>query len=451
MEALRRLDDDGQHSVRELVAALRHRGPGQDRLLAVLGRSVALGDHLVGHPEHWSSVTAAHAAHRGAAPRRAGRRRRPPTGAASGTAYDALRVAYRRELLGIAALDLTAARAVDELPETAAALADLASAALEAALAIAREEVGEAAARCRLAVIGMGKCGGRELNYVSDVDVIFVVEPVGRRRTPDEAAALSAGTQLATSLMRACSTATGEGTLWPVDAALRPEGKNGPLVRTLESHRQYYERWAKTWEFQALLKARPVAGDPELGQAYLDAVRPDGLAGGRPARTSSRTCRRCAAGSSSTCPPAEADRQLKLGPGGLRDVEFSVQLLQLVHGRADESLRSGHDARGARGAERRRLRRPRRRRGARRGLPAAAHARAPDPAVPAAPHPPHAHRRGRPAPAGPRGRAPARRGHARWCRAVAGPGPRGAPDPRAAVLPPAADRRRPAEHRPRRG
>ena len=85
----------------------------------------------------------------------------------------------------------------------------------------------------------MGKCGGRELNYVSDVDVIFVVEPARRRDggPPDETATVAVGTQLATGLMRACSASTAEGTLWPVDAALRPEGKNGPLVRTVESHR----------------------------------------------------------------------------------------------------------------------------------------------------------------------------------------------------------------------
>ncbi len=341
MEALRRLDDDGQHSVRELVATLRHRGPGQDRLLAVLGSSVALGNHLVSHPDHWTSVTTA--------TRRTAGERRDDLVAAVGqqrrgerTAYDALRVAYRRELLGIAALDLTAERAVDELPETAAALADLACAALEAALAIAREEVGEAAGACRFAVIGMGKCGGRELNYVSDVDVIFVVEPAdgGDGGPPDETAIVSVGTQLATILMRACSASTAEGTLWPVDAALRPEGKNGPLVRTVESHRQYYERWAKTWEFQALLKARTIAGDPELGEAYLAAVRP--LVWQAASRDNFvedvQAMRRRV---EQHVPATEAARQLKLGPGGLRDVEFSVQLLQLVHGRADEALRSG--------------------------------------------------------------------------------------------------------------
>lgn len=334
--APRRRDDESGvgAQVAGLVAALRHRGPARDRLLAVLGASTALGDHLVAHPEHWSSVAQA----------------RPLTPAerveelvaavrapGTHTAYDALRIGYRRQLLGIAALDLTSGEPERALPEAAAALADLAEAALEAALVIARAELGEQAELCDFAVIGMGKTGGRELNYVSDVDVIFVAEP---REGVEEASAIAAATGLATHLMRACSTSTGEGTLWPVDAALRPEGKNGPLVRTIDSHRAYYERWAKTWEFQALLKARPVAGDRELGRAYIAAVNP--LVWQAASRDNFvedvQAMRRRV---EQHVPAGEAARQLKLGPGGLRDVEFSVQLLQLVHGRSDDSLRSG--------------------------------------------------------------------------------------------------------------
>lgn len=317
-----------------LVAALRHRGPARDRLLAVLGASTALGDHLVAHPEHWRSVADAR-------PRRPDERIHELVEAVRApgerTAYDALRIGYRRQLLGIAALDLTSGDPELALPEAAAALADLAEAALEAALVIARTEMGEQSELCDFAVIGMGKTGGRELNYVSDVDVIFVAEP---REGVEEASAIAAATGLATHLMRACSTSTGEGTLWPVDAALRPEGKNGPLVRTIDSHRAYYERWAKTWEFQALLKARPVAGDRALGDAYIAAVNP--LVWGAASRDNFvedvQAMRRRV---EQHVPAGEAERQLKLGPGGLRDVEFSVQLLQLVHGRSDDALRSG--------------------------------------------------------------------------------------------------------------
>ena len=334
--APRRRDDESGvgAQVSGLVAALRHRGPARDRLLAVLGASTALGDHLVAHPEHWSSVAQAR-------PLTPAERVEELVAAVSApgahTAYDALRIGYRRQLLAIAALDLTSGEPERALPEAAAALADLAEAALEAALVIARTEVGEQADLCDFAVIGMGKTGGRELNYVSDVDVIFVAEP---REGVDEASAIAAATGLATHLMRACSTSTGQGTLWPVDAALRPEGKNGPLVRTIDSHRTYYERWAKTWEFQALLKARPVAGDRELGAAYIAAVNP--LVWRAASRDNFvedvQAMRRRV---EQHVPSGEAARQLKLGPGGLRDVEFSVQLLQLVHGRSDDSLRSG--------------------------------------------------------------------------------------------------------------
>ena len=139
-------------------------------------------------------------------------------------------------------------------------------------------------------------------------------------------------------MIRVCSQSTPEGALFPVDPNLRPEGRDGPLVRTLASHRVYYERWAKTWEFQALLKARPVAGDLDLGQDYLAALGPMvWQAAQRPHFVADvQAMRRRVIGN---LPASEAARQLKLGPGGLRDIEFAVQLLQLVHGRTDESLR----------------------------------------------------------------------------------------------------------------
>ncbi|HYH34891.1 MAG TPA: bifunctional [glutamine synthetase] adenylyltransferase/[glutamine synthetase]-adenylyl-L-tyrosine phosphorylase, partial [Nocardioides sp.] len=313
------------------------------RLLSVLGMSTALTDHLARHPGHWRELTdpTLGSTREPAFAVRAGllravgadpEARSPVATVESPEALDALRVEYRRLLLRLAARDLAHGQGVDD---TAAELSDLAAATLDAALAIARAEVGEESGAARLAVIAMGKCGGHELNYVSDVDVIFVFEPT---EGADEIAAARAATQLAGHLMRACADHTAEGTLWPVDAALRPEGKAGPLVRTLASHRGYYERWAKTWEFQALLKARPVAGDLALGEEYAEMVRPmvwqaaqrEGFV------EDVQAMRRRVV---EHIPATEADRQLKLGAGGLRDVEFAVQLLQLVHGRVDESLR----------------------------------------------------------------------------------------------------------------
>ncbi|MSO27529.1 MAG: bifunctional [glutamine synthetase] adenylyltransferase/[glutamine synthetase]-adenylyl-L-tyrosine phosphorylase [Candidatus Nanopelagicales bacterium] len=313
------------------------------RLLEVLGMSEALGEFIIGHPEHWailgdaealalapaaSKVRAALLQAVGADPQLL----EPVADGNTAKILDRLRIGYRTHLLGIAARDLAGLAPMESV---ASWLSDLADGVLEAALAVARAGLPEGAPDCRFAIIGMGKCGGRELNYVSDVDVIFVAEAVGA----DELGALKTATDLATGVMRACNSVTAEGSIWEVDPALRPEGKQGALVRTIESHVGYYERWAKTWEFQALLKARPSAGDMELGSRYVDAVAPfvwsaadhDGFV------SDVQAMRRRV---EEHLPARIAERELKLGPGGLRDVEFSVQLLQLVHGRSDVMLRS---------------------------------------------------------------------------------------------------------------
>ncbi|MEU9999732.1 bifunctional [glutamine synthetase] adenylyltransferase/[glutamine synthetase]-adenylyl-L-tyrosine phosphorylase [Streptomyces sp. NPDC050848] len=311
-----------------LTATLLSAKPFRDRLLGVLGASEALADHLARHPKDWQVLVTYEAADLNPGVAEFER------GLAEATDPVSLRVAYRRCLLAIAARDVCGTA---EVAQTAAELADLATATLRAALAIARTAAPADAAHCRLAVIAMGKCGGHELNYVSDVDVIFVGEPV---EGADEGKAMQAATRLASHLMRICSETTVEGTIWPVDANLRPEGRNGPLVRTLSSHLAYYQRWAKTWEFQALLKARAVAGDPELGAEYIEAVSP--LVWQAAERENfvpdvQKMRRRVV----DNIPAAQVERELKLGPGGLRDVEFAVQLLQLVHGRGDATLHSG--------------------------------------------------------------------------------------------------------------
>ncbi|MFJ3333388.1 bifunctional [glutamine synthetase] adenylyltransferase/[glutamine synthetase]-adenylyl-L-tyrosine phosphorylase [Streptomyces sp. NPDC086766] len=313
---------------RELLDTLIAAKPLRDRLLGVLGASAALGDHLARHAGDWQALVTYEPRdlHPGV--------EEFERGLADATDPVSLRVAYRRCLLSIAARDVCGTITV---AETAAELADLATATLRAAHRLATSAAPDDAALCRLAVIAMGKCGGHELNYVSDVDVIFVGEAADGA---DEGKALRAATRLASHLMRICSETTVEGSIWPVDANLRPEGRNGPLVRTLSSHVAYYQRWAKTWEFQALLKARPVAGDRALGEEYVAALHP--LVWQAAERENfvadvQKMRRRVV----ENIPVAEVERELKLGPGGLRDVEFAVQLLQLVHGRADASLRSG--------------------------------------------------------------------------------------------------------------
>ncbi|MFI1409003.1 bifunctional [glutamine synthetase] adenylyltransferase/[glutamine synthetase]-adenylyl-L-tyrosine phosphorylase [Streptomyces sp. NPDC020707] len=316
---------------RELLDTLIAAKPLRDRLLGVLGASDALGDHLARHPLDWQALVTYEAQdlHPGVA--------EFEHGLAEADDPVSLRIAYRRCLLSIAARDVCG---TTDVTQAAAELADLATATLRAALSLAQAAAPEDADMCRLAVIAMGKCGGHELNYVSDVDVIFVGEPAEGTDPADEDTAMRAATRLAAHLMRICSETTVEGSIWPVDANLRPEGRNGPLVRTLSSHLAYYQRWAKTWEFQALLKARAVAGDVELGQEYVATLAPLvwQVAERENFVTDVQKMRRRVV---ENIPAAEIERELKLGPGGLRDVEFAVQMLQLVHGRVDTSLRSG--------------------------------------------------------------------------------------------------------------
>ncbi len=265
-------------------------------------------------------------------------------------AWVALRVRYRRLVARIAVHDLAAPDATEVLAEVAASLADAAAAALEASLSVARTRISgragvgglfprEEVAAARLAIIGMGKTGARELNYVSDVDVIFV----GGTSAADgeglsESRAIDIATRLAVQTMRGISGMEIEPPLWEVDANLRPEGKQGALVRSLDSHLSYYERWAKSWEFQALLKARAIAGDASLGEAYVSAVQPKVWTSA--ARENFvDSVQRMRERVTEHIPSGEVAYQLKLGPGGIRDVEFTVQLLQLVHGLADENVR----------------------------------------------------------------------------------------------------------------
>ena len=250
-------------------------------------------------------------------------------------AWDALRIRYRSQLARLTAWDLGQSDPVASIDDVTRALSDLAAAALDASIAVARRHVPfqpEEVAATRLAVIGMGKAGARELNYVSDVDVIFVVEAAAGFEVER---AVQVGTALAVQTMRGVHGVSQEPPLWEVDANLRPEGKDGALVRTLESHLAYYERWAKSWEFQAMIKARPLAGDRELGDRYVAGIAPkvwssasrDGFVEG---------VQRMRERVTENIPASEVDVQLKLGPGGLRDIEFTIQLLQLVHGQTDE-------------------------------------------------------------------------------------------------------------------
>src|SRR5690625_2828524 len=252
----------------------------------------------------------------------------------------ALRIEYRRQLVAIALQDLTSVDPVALQPKVSMWLSDIATAALEAALAVSRAETTnrhEHTDDVTLGIIAMGKCGARELNYLSDVDVIFVHDVVpDSQLSADQAADIAV--ELAAGVSTVISKPAREAALWEVDTNLRPEGQDGVLSRTVASHLEYYQRWAHTWEFQALLKARPVAGSQELGHRYIDTLAPlIWQASTRPGFV--QQVQRMRNRVIDHIDQEQRQREIKLGPGGLRDVEFPAQLLQLVHGKTDSELR----------------------------------------------------------------------------------------------------------------
>ena len=303
-----------------------------DRVLLVLGGSSVLARFLVKNPGELEALATA----RG--PRRDGWKkyiRSRATDESGQVDADLLRRANHAALVQVASRDLASEDPLSLVDDIAAELSHVTDAVLECALECARAEV-PGSSSVRIAVVAMGKAGAEELNYISDVDVIYVAEPTDGG---DHDEAMRVGTKVCAAMARICSAHTSEGTIWPIDAALRPEGNAGPLVRSLASCAIYYGKWAKNWEFQALLKARPAAGDRELGQAFCDMVSPlVWEAAQRPGFLPDVRAMRNRV--ISLIPAKEADREIKLGVGGLRDTEFTVQLLQLVHGRGDERVRA---------------------------------------------------------------------------------------------------------------
>jgi [glutamine synthetase] adenylyltransferase / [glutamine synthetase]-adenylyl-L-tyrosine phosphorylase len=220
----------------------------------------------------------------------------------------------------IAAGDLSSSPTRDSFVATTRALSDLADACLARVLDDERnDEV--------LGVLGMGKHGAQELNYASDIDVLFVTRGGA---DPDAASGVA---------RRAMARMTGPPVIFRTDADLRPEGRDGPLVRSLDSYRAYYSRWAEVWEFQALIKCRFAAGSAEIGRAFVELIEPFVW----PDRWSPEAIEQIrelkARAEREVARRGQGSREVKLGRGGIRDVEFAVQLLQLVHGRHHPQLR----------------------------------------------------------------------------------------------------------------
>ena len=328
-----------------LLADLR-RGPDPEqalsRLGAILGADPALGPEALADPDLGAALVAL----AGASPALSRIAALRPAKLRAGCAGDscsapldlagdrptqiaALRDVVADRLLGIAALDLTGRLT---MPEVGHALSEVADAAAVAALDLAATD-----SRIPFAVMAMGKWGGNELNYASDIDVLFVyaVPP-----DTDADSAAHGARQTAEGFLEALGAPLGHGVPYRVDAGLRPEGAAGPLARTVDSYRAYWERWAQTWELQALIKARFVAGDAALGAAFNAAsipfVYPETL--GADAVHEVRSLKSRAEDQAAR----RGTIEIKRGVGGIRDAEFAVQLLQLVHGRSDPGLRSAN-------------------------------------------------------------------------------------------------------------
>jgi glutamate-ammonia-ligase adenylyltransferase len=240
---------------------------------------------------------------------------------------DALRRFKPPEILRIGVRDLLG---FADMPETARAISDFADACVRMAVQISTEERGLHAPP--FAVFALGKLGGQELNYASDIDLIFVhgdAMPTGE--------AVKLGEAVRDSLAKA----TDAGFVFRVDLRLRPEGRFGPVSRSLESCRAYYESWAEPWERQALMKARFVAGDPGVGAAFAEMAEAF-VYRARVEESFVESIRRNKRQLEQKIARAgESEINVKEGVGGIRDIEFTAQLLQLVAGGAQPKLRGG--------------------------------------------------------------------------------------------------------------
>jgi glutamate-ammonia-ligase adenylyltransferase len=281
----------------------------------LLGFSTAAADFLVAHPEETDALSDVHA------------RRAEELEAelyadiARWGPEDGLRRFRRRAMLRIAARDL-AGGPFEEIVAEISAVAE----------ECLRESCRRLAPNEAFCVIALGKLGGAELNYASDVDVVFVHSGAGSERQ-------EAKERAGAALIRLLSEPTSEGLALRVDPTLRPGGRGGPLSRSLEATLSYYEREAATWERQALIKARPVAGDADLGAAFMEGVAPLVYPAELPPAAIEEVRRVKVRLEEYVRARGKEGSEVKRGRGGIRDVEFAVQLLQIVHGRRDDRLR----------------------------------------------------------------------------------------------------------------
>jgi glutamate-ammonia-ligase adenylyltransferase len=256
----------------------------------------------------------------------------------SADAVAAVRGLRRRELFRTAVADLLGI--LDERA-TAEALTTITTVTLDAALRVAIERISverRGPLPTRFAIVAMGRYGGYELGYGSDADVMFVHDPLPGA---DEREASSVAHAVAEELRRLLALPAPDPPL-VIDPGLRPEGRQGPLVRTLDSYASYYRRWSAPWESQALLRAVPMIGDEGLRERFQALIDPVRWPANGVDETALREIRRLKARMEAERLPRGVDprRHTKLGPGGLSDVEWVAQLLQLQHAHEVPGLRT---------------------------------------------------------------------------------------------------------------
>jgi len=323
-------------------------------LVALLSGSRALSESLLAHPE-WTSACLDEEAIRH--PRRTQALQRGVEQWLDpllhqddhATALTRLRAFRQREMLRIATCDLGGMGEVDEIIREISDVADLC---ISSVYHLLRKQFARRFGEpyhldiegrwqpTEFCVLGMGKLGGQELNYSSDIDLIFVYTEEGHLfRDPPKPGARARGLsshqffqRLIEALVEELTRLTAEGFLYRVDLRLRPEGDTGPLARSLAGYENYYSQWGQTWERMMLIKARCVAGDESLAAEFLEMIQPFRYARSLPGRVLNEVAAMKQRIETEIVRSGELNRNVKLGRGGIREIEFVVQSLQLLQG-----------------------------------------------------------------------------------------------------------------------
>lgn len=334
-----------------LYRRLAGSGPLCDGLLALLGHSALLSDILVRDPEYlyWlleeTPFLSRSLDRRRLGP---GLRRDFDLGAPGGAGLEQLRRAQRRELLRLGASEILGLKDVARIGAELAWLADFVletvletvTRQLEERYGVPRDHRGR---RARFCVVALGKYGGEELNFSSDVDLLFVYDGEGTAAAEGSQPIdnYEFFTRLGETLIRELTRVTVDGSLYRVDMRLRPDGLRGPLVRSMRSYWVHYETRGELWERQMLIKARRAAGSVRLWRQFrqmlVSYVYP-----GRLEEAPQREIRHVKQRIEAKVEKSRSPENIKLRPGGIRDIEFAVQCLQLISGGADRRARSGN-------------------------------------------------------------------------------------------------------------